>query len=75
MEVPDRVRPDLASTAVANGVVYVASGVGTGYSDLYALDAGTGALIWQDHCHRRSPCAAVANGVVYIGGIGPYVCP
>jgi len=53
-----------SSPAVANGVVYVASEDGK----LYALNASTGALLWNYVTNRRvqgSP--AVANGAVYIG--------
>ena len=48
----------LPSPAVANGVVYVGA---------YALDAGTGTLLWQDQslqCCISS--SAIASGVVYI---------
>ena len=49
---------------MANGVVYL----GSDDSNVYALNASTGALLWKyttgDHVDS-SP--AVANGVVYIG--------
>jgi outer membrane protein assembly factor BamB len=46
--------------AVANGVVYVVSG-----GMVYALNAATGAVIWQAAGYGNSPI--VANGVVYTG--------
>jgi outer membrane protein assembly factor BamB len=51
------------SSAVANGVVYVAKP-----SKIFALNAGTGALLWgytTGNFLFSSP--AVANGVVYVG--------
>src|SRR6516225_4175989 len=53
-----------SSPAVANGVVYV----GSADHDVYALNAGTGALLWKyttGSSLTGSP--AVANGVVYVG--------
>ncbi len=53
-----------SSPAVANGVVYV----GSGDNNIYALDASTGAKLWQfttGSTVESSP--AVANGVVYVG--------
>ncbi len=52
--------------AVANGVVYVASG---GLAS--ALDASTGVLIWQSATDGGARSASVANGVVYVGGWYP----
>lgn len=55
---------DISSPAVANGVVYVGSIDG----NVYALNARTGALVWQYPTGgyiQSSP--AVANGVVYVG--------
>ncbi|MFZ0318311.1 MAG: PQQ-binding-like beta-propeller repeat protein [Candidatus Sulfotelmatobacter sp.] len=55
--------PD-SSPAVANGVVYVGSGDG----NIYALNANTGAKLWNYTTGGpvdSSP--AVANGVVYVG--------
>ena len=55
---------DQSSPVVANGVVYVGSIDG----NLYALNAGTGALLWKyttGSAVDSSP--AVANGVVYVG--------
>lgn len=54
-----------SSPAVVNGIVYVGS-----VSGVYALDAGTGALVWKysTRCadsNFSSP--AVANGILYIG--------
>src|SRR5262249_26058555 len=66
---------------VANGVVYV--GAWDGYE--YALDATTGALLWKTFLGTTtasptcfpaqmgiSSSAAVANGVVYVGGGDTY---
>ena len=50
-----------SSPAVANGVVYV----GSYDRHVYALNAGTGALLWKYQTGGSSP--AVANGVVYVG--------
>ncbi len=53
-----------SSPAVANGVVYV----GSGDSNVYALNASTGAKLWSFTTGGgvdSSP--AVANGVVYVG--------
>jgi outer membrane protein assembly factor BamB len=53
-----------SSPAVANGVVYI----GSWDYNLYALNAGTGALLWSyttGNYVYSSP--AVANGMVYIG--------
>lgn len=70
--------------ALSNGVIYVGA-TGGGYGDLYstkmyALDATTGALLWQSPItgtpftaetlpYRGSP--AVANGVLYVGTYEP----
>ena len=55
----------MSSPAVANGVVYV----GSDDDNLYALNASTGALLWEyttgGFFFNSSP--AVANGVVYVG--------
>src|SRR5580704_12943410 len=59
--------PGLRSPAVANGVVYVGSW-GDFDSNVYALNASTGAKLWSYTTGGQlvsSP--AVANGVVYIG--------
>ena len=50
------------SPAVANGVVYVSSGD----NNVYALNASTGAKLWQTAVYLGTD-AAVANGVVYVG--------
>ena len=48
---------------MANGVVYVGGDCET----LYALNAGTGALLWATASDSRPQSApAVANGVVYV---------
>ncbi len=52
--------------AVANGVVYV----GSGDSNLYALNAGTGAFLWKYQTEGNiTSVPAVANGVVYTGSV------
>lgn len=54
-----------SSPAVVNGIVYF----GSGDSNVYAVNASTGALVWKyttgNYISYSSP--AVANGVVYIG--------
>jgi outer membrane protein assembly factor BamB len=53
-----------SSPAIVNGVVYI----GSSDDNVYALDARTGAKLWNyttGRAVRSSP--AVANGVVYIG--------
>ena len=51
--------------AVANGVVYA----GSYDHNVYALNAGTGALIWKyATAGHVGSGAAVANGIVYVGG-------
>lgn len=52
----------VASPTVANGVVYISSI--NGNKRLYALDAGTGTLIWTYQAPVGG-AAAVANGIVY----------
>jgi len=55
-----------SSPAVANGVVYVGSG-----SNVYALNASTGALLWTyTTASGVSSSPAVANGAVYVGSGG-----
>ena len=51
---------NVGSPAVANGVVYFGAG-----STLCALNAGTGAPLWQYPVNASSP--VIANGVVYVG--------
>lgn len=59
---------NLSSPAYANGVVYMPGGVG-----LYALDANTGAVLWQDLGPANSGGSpTVVNGVVYINSSGAY---
>jgi len=60
-----------SSPVVANGVVYVVSHVtSTSYDNwkLYALNAATGNVLWQQSGNGRfvNPTPAVANGVVYV---------
>ncbi len=50
---------------LVNGVVYVAIG-NTGSATLYALDANTKNIIWQNAIGATSD-PTVANGIVYIG--------
>src|ERR1700730_1267211 len=60
-----------SAAAVVNGVVYV----GGGGPYFYALDAGTGAILWQVYTGDNSPTGAhhnwssplVVNGYAYIG--------
>ena len=57
----------MGTLAVANGVVYVCSEDGM----VYALNANTGTKLWSSATSgavMSSP--AVANGVVYIAGLG-----
>ncbi|HEY8053724.1 MAG TPA: PQQ-binding-like beta-propeller repeat protein [Steroidobacteraceae bacterium] len=59
----------LSSPAVAGGMVYFGSGDG----NVYALDAGSGALRWKFHTGNvvhASP--AVANGTVFVGSWDSY---
>jgi len=51
-----------SSPAVANGVVYV----GSTDNNIYALNAGTGALLWKYTTGAVQSSPAVANGVVYV---------
>jgi outer membrane protein assembly factor BamB len=54
--------------AVANGVLYVGVRGTFAASDLYALDAVTGAILWRKTVGPLSlETPAVANGVVYVG--------
>jgi outer membrane protein assembly factor BamB len=60
-----------ASPAVANGVVYFPAFDGAN-EGVYALDAGTGGVLWENANPRRylaisSP--VVANGVLYVGTV------
>ena len=52
-----------SSPAVADGVVYI----GDDFSKLYALDATTGAELWEHCCAGEFSAPAVAGGVVYVG--------
>ena len=64
MELHDR-RQRGSSPAVANGVVYVGSGMD---GNVYALNATTGVKLWNYTTGSEvysSP--AVVNGVVYVG--------
>lgn len=59
-----------SAPAVANGVVYLGSADYDYYHPLYALDAGTGSVLWQygfDSSQNNLSSPAVANGVLYIG--------
>ncbi len=58
---------DNAAPAVADGLVYV------GGPNLHALDARTGAKVWELCCggdYRVDSSPAVANRVVYVGALG-----
>jgi hypothetical protein len=58
---------DLAPVTVANGVVFAASMAKTG-NQLYALDAATGAILWQYAAGSSVNAApAVVDGSVYWG--------
>jgi outer membrane protein assembly factor BamB len=64
---PRSLAGSLGGQAVANGVLYVGIQRGPNVYDLYALDAGTGAVIWKKAAathYRETP--AVANGIVYV---------
>jgi len=50
------------SPTVANGIVYVKGGA------LYAIDAASGAKIWQVAIGGPGSVPAISNGVVYRGG-------
>jgi outer membrane protein assembly factor BamB len=67
--IPDPFDTFLSSPVVADGAVYF----GSGDTNIYALDAGTGALRWKfktgDVVHA-SP--AFANGVVFVGSWDSY---
>jgi PQQ-like domain len=57
----------IGATAVAEGVVVGGTAVG-GTPALHALDAGTGAIRWQQaEAADTYASAAIANGVVFIG--------
>jgi outer membrane protein assembly factor BamB len=49
---------------VSNGVVYVGAGNGA-EGDLWALNAGSGAVVWSAHLSGAPVGVAVENGVVY----------
>ena len=51
-----------SSPAVANGVVYDGSD-----DNVYALNASTGAKLWNTTATTGVSSPAVANGVVYVG--------
>ncbi len=61
--------PVTSSPSVVDGVVYV----GSQDRNLYALNATTGAFLWNYNTMERndivSSSPAVSNGVVYIGGL------
>jgi len=66
---PDPFDRFLSSPAIAGGTVYFGSGDG----NVYALDAGSGALRWKFHTDNvvhASP--AVANDTVYVGSWDSY---
>ena len=59
---------NFSSPTFANGVVYMPGGVG-----VYALDANTGAILWQDPAPANPGASpVVVNGVLYINGGSPY---
>jgi outer membrane protein assembly factor BamB len=67
--------PSSSGPVVANGRVYVGSGVGTG-DNYFCLDASSGAVLWSANIGHESfrgnpgigSTAAVVDGVVYVGG-------
>ncbi len=66
---PDPFDVFLSSPAIAGGMVYFGSGDG----NVYALDAGSGALRWKFHTGNvvhASP--AIANGALYVGSWDTY---
>ncbi|HWY55400.1 MAG TPA: PQQ-binding-like beta-propeller repeat protein [Terriglobales bacterium] len=60
--------------AVRAGVVYIADWPDPGHetSNLYALEADDGSLLWSFVAYGFSPCPAVVTDIVYVGG-GIYV--
>lgn len=64
---PRSLSGSLGGQAVANGVLYVGIQAEPSLYDLYALDTGTGAIVWRKAAathYRETP--AVANGIVYV---------
>ena len=58
---------DLAPLTTANGVVYAASMASTGHQ-LYALDAATGAILWQFAVGSSVNAGpSIVDGTVYWG--------
>jgi outer membrane protein assembly factor BamB len=60
-----------ASPAVANGVIYFPAYDGAN-EGVYALDAGTGAVLWENANPRQylaTSSPVVANGVLYVGTV------
>jgi len=60
----------ITTPAVLDGRVYLGDQAG----NMYALDAGTGAVVWKTNIRTRAESfefssPALANGVLYIGGI------
>lgn len=61
---------DFASAAVANGVVYAGTQDSDNAGTIYAIDAGTGDILWT---HRTSVILSgptVVNGALYVGAAG-----
>ncbi len=57
-----------SAPAVSGGVVYLTSATYPGVSySLYALDANTGAVLWQHQLSGYAGTPVVANGVIYYG--------
>ena len=65
-ETDDRIE---AAAIEADGVIYVASRDGT----LYALDAGSGSLIWDHEFGDRISSAAEMDGIVYVNSFDGHV--
>jgi len=63
-----------SSPAIANGIVFVGNCSSNGISNVYALNATTGAKIWISYntgggmgSSPVTPSLTIANGVVYVG--------
>ena len=63
----------LTTPVVANGILYAGSAAGTDFARLEALKASNGKLLWRTPALGQDifDWPAVANGLVYIGIIGP----
>jgi outer membrane protein assembly factor BamB len=57
-----------SQAVIANGILYV----GTDFAGVYALNADTGALLWNYATDGPVATPAVANGIVYVPGLTLY---